>query len=189
MQWSENCAIPYVSLVDGGMIDLVRSLGVLRSYATRHGHGPFVTEDRTLTKELPDAKNHDDAWQGNFRVGHFDAVASRYAVLACGPKAFDGLVLTCLDRTAALDTWSCCTAYRYDDVRIDDLMSLKNANHTELSGLLSRCTPIVHQNDQRGLHDTERQRLQIEMIAEQVGLPVYATSNGVTERDKYLHEV
>jgi Xaa-Pro aminopeptidase len=28
MQWSPQCAIPYVSLVDGGTIDLIRSLGV-----------------------------------------------------------------------------------------------------------------------------------------------------------------
>ena len=28
MQWSSNCAIPLVSLVDGGTIDLIRSLGV-----------------------------------------------------------------------------------------------------------------------------------------------------------------
>ncbi|HUQ93774.1 MAG TPA: M24 family metallopeptidase [Bryobacteraceae bacterium] len=28
LQWSEHCAIPYVSLVDGGMVDLIRSLGV-----------------------------------------------------------------------------------------------------------------------------------------------------------------
>ena len=28
MQYSPNCAIPYVSLVDGGTLELVRSLGV-----------------------------------------------------------------------------------------------------------------------------------------------------------------
>jgi len=34
MQWSPNCAVPYVSTVDGGTIDLIRSLGVeIRSSA------------------------------------------------------------------------------------------------------------------------------------------------------------
>jgi Xaa-Pro dipeptidase len=28
MQWSPNCSIPYISVVDGGMVDLIRSIGV-----------------------------------------------------------------------------------------------------------------------------------------------------------------
>src|SRR5258706_9923062 len=45
---------------------------------TRHGPGPLVTEDPTL--ELPDPHNGWGPWQGSFRVGHFDAVAGRYAI-------------------------------------------------------------------------------------------------------------
>jgi adenylosuccinate synthase len=68
-------------------------LGVTRAYMTRHGPGPFVTEDPTL--ELPEPHNHTGQWQGPVRAGHLDAVALRYAVEACG--GVDAVALTHLD--------------------------------------------------------------------------------------------
>ncbi|WP_327089020.1 adenylosuccinate synthetase [Nonomuraea sp. NBC_01738] len=68
-------------------------LGVLRTYTTRHGPGPLVTEDPTL--EVPEPHNADGPWQGPFRRGHFDAVAHRYALEVCGGA--DALALTHLD--------------------------------------------------------------------------------------------
>ncbi len=84
----------------------VTKLGVLRSYATRHGAGPFPTEDVSLNLDEP--HNHKGAWQGGFRQGWFDAVLARYAIDACG--GIDGLALTHLDR--ADDSWRVATAYR-----------------------------------------------------------------------------
>ncbi|MCP9971471.1 adenylosuccinate synthetase [Actinomadura madurae] len=43
-------------------------LGVLRAYATRHGPGPFVTEDPVLTADLPEPHNGTGRWQGAFRA-------------------------------------------------------------------------------------------------------------------------
>ncbi|HVB43857.1 MAG TPA: adenylosuccinate synthetase [Streptosporangiaceae bacterium] len=60
-------------LAEAGMT--ARRLGVTRCYLTRHGRGPLVTEDPTL--ELPERHNGRNEWQGQFRVGHFDAVALR----------------------------------------------------------------------------------------------------------------
>jgi adenylosuccinate synthase len=92
--------------------DLTR-LGVVRAYATRHGPGPFVTEDAALGKLLPDMHNRMDDWQRNFRVGWFDAVATRYAVAACGGA--DALAVTCVDRMARQATeWRICDAYAFD---------------------------------------------------------------------------
>ena len=42
-------------------------LGVVRCYLTRHGPGPFVTEDPTL--EIPEPHNGTGTWQGAFRNG------------------------------------------------------------------------------------------------------------------------
>lgn len=75
-----------------GGVGAVR-LGVLRTYTTRHGPGPLVTEDPTL--ELPERHNVTGPWQGPFRLGHFDAVAHRYAAEAAG--GVDLLALTHLD--------------------------------------------------------------------------------------------
>lgn len=68
-------------------------LGVTRTYATRHGPGPFPTEDARL--RIPEAHNGAGRYQGGFRRGHLDAVLLRYAVEVCG--GIDGLVVNHLD--------------------------------------------------------------------------------------------
>ncbi|MBW4438928.1 MAG: adenylosuccinate synthetase [Pleurocapsa minor GSE-CHR-MK-17-07R] len=90
----------------------VHRLGVLRTYFTRHGAGPFVTEAPELSPLLPERHNGLSAWQGGFRVGWFDAVAARYAMQACG--GIDSLALTHMDRLANLPAWQWCDAYTLD---------------------------------------------------------------------------
>src|SRR5437868_1323033 len=87
-------------------------LGVLRAYATRHGPGPFVTEDPALTATLPDPHNGAGPWQGAFRVGHLDAVALRYALDVTG--GVDGLAVTHLDIAGARPELRVCHAYVMD---------------------------------------------------------------------------
>ncbi|GIF13028.1 adenylosuccinate synthetase [Actinoplanes teichomyceticus] len=87
-----------------------RRLGVVRAYTTRHGTGPFVTEDPALC--LPEAHNGHGEWQGAFRTGHFDAVAHRYAVEVAG--GIDELAVTHLDVAEAHPELAVCTAYRVD---------------------------------------------------------------------------
>ncbi|XVQ13536.1 adenylosuccinate synthetase [Spirillospora sp. CA-255316] len=84
-------------------------LGVLRTYATRHGPGPFVTEDPALTADLPDRHNGTGRWQGAFRVGHLDAVALRYALDVTGPV--DALAVTHLDVAQERTDLKLCAAY------------------------------------------------------------------------------
>ena len=87
----------------------VHRLGVVRCYATRHGAGPFPTEDGALTRALDEPHNPTGAWQGAFRAGWPDAALLRYAVAACG--GVDGLAVTHLDRLAAVPRWRACVAY------------------------------------------------------------------------------
>ena len=49
-------------------------IGCLRSYFTRHGAGPFPTENQEANKYVAENELHNgqDEWQGNFRVGEFD---------------------------------------------------------------------------------------------------------------------
>ena len=91
-------------------------LGVTRCYLTRHGPGPLVTEDPTL--ELPEPHNGRNEWQGAFRVGHFDAVALRYALEVAG--GVDGIALTHLD-VARRHPLRICDRYEADGQRIDRL--------------------------------------------------------------------
>jgi adenylosuccinate synthase len=72
--------------------------GVLRAYYTRHGEGPFPTEDPSL--HLPELHNREDGPAGRFRVGGFDAELARKAIGFAGP--IDKLAITCLDRMTPL---------------------------------------------------------------------------------------
>ncbi|WP_433468346.1 adenylosuccinate synthetase [Spirillospora sp. CA-128828] len=94
-------------------------LGVLRAYATRHGPGPFVTEDPALTADLPDPHNRTGRWQGAFRVGHLDAVALRYALDVTG--GVDGLAVTHLDVAGARPDLRVCLSYDMDAGRVGRL--------------------------------------------------------------------
>lgn len=93
-------------------------IGVLRCYFTRHGPGPFVTEDDSIRAELSEPHNDASGWQGTFRVGHFDCAAARYAAEACG--GVDALAVTHLDRWTAI-SHQVCDAYERDGAGITEL--------------------------------------------------------------------
>ena len=80
-------------LAEAGFAGTATRLGVLRVVTTRHGAGPLPTEDPALP--LTDPHNPTNPWQGQFRFGHFDAVAHRYALEVAG--GVDGIALTHLD--------------------------------------------------------------------------------------------
>jgi adenylosuccinate synthase len=79
-------------------------IGVLRTYMTRHGAGPFVTEDN-LKYNFPD-HNSEHPWQGKFRQGAFDMVMAGYAVMSAG--YVDEIALTHMDRA---EDWEYCSGY------------------------------------------------------------------------------
>lgn len=64
-------------------------VGVLRSYYTRHGEGPFPTEEKTIS--FPEPHNNGSGWQGKFRFGYFDFRALNYAMRICGGVDFFAL--------------------------------------------------------------------------------------------------
>lgn len=87
----------------------IEVLGLVRAYTTRHGPGPFVTEDSMLVDALREYHNDNGEWQGSFRYGHFDAVAHRYAIAAS--KGIDKLVVTGIDRAEQLPNWKIANNY------------------------------------------------------------------------------
>lgn len=99
--WSD--CTPAGALALAGTRSVTR-LGVIRSYAVRHGPGPFPTEGGPAPGE---PHNTGDGWQGDFRVGALDGVLLRYALQICGGA--DGLAITCLDQQPRPPV---CPAYR-----------------------------------------------------------------------------
>lgn len=148
-------------------------IGVTRCYQTRHGPGPFVTEDPSL--ELPEPHNADGRWQGGFRTGHFDAVALRYAMRVAGGA--DMLALTHLDTAAAHPELRICRGYdiggqamtRLPAGRAGDL-----AAQEALTRRLLRARPVYGPPDDSWARAVERE----------LGVPVVVTSSGPRAGDK-----
>ena len=100
-------------LDEAGFSGETTKIGLLRSYATRHGAGPFVTQDADLV--LPACNNQTNDWQGTFRIGWFDSVAARYALEVVG--GVDQLALTNIDRLNGLSGVKFADAYEHGDER------------------------------------------------------------------------
>lgn len=89
----------------------IKKIGVIRSYSTRHGAGPFVSEDEILSEMIPDINNKTNKWQGEFRIGWLDIPAINYALEVIG--GVDTIAVTNLDRIAGLNGIKACVAYEY----------------------------------------------------------------------------
>ena len=83
------------------------TIGILRSYLTRHGAGPFPTEDQTMTRVLKDVNNPRNPWQDNLRCGALDIPLLEYALRVNGKV--DCLAVTHVDKVT--NPWPVCTHY------------------------------------------------------------------------------
>ncbi len=144
--WSTTTTVnPLALLAEAGRPGDARRVGVTRTFATRHGAGPLVTEDALLTDRLADRHNRTHPWQGGFRVGHLDLVALRYALEATG--GVDSLVVTHADAPARLGRgmrW--CVGYELaagTPLRITPGGFPDLARQARLAGLLTAARPVL----------------------------------------------
>ena len=152
-------------------------LGVARCYLTRHGPGPFVTEDPTL--EFAEPHNRHGAWQGAFRIGHPDAVALRYAVEVAG--GVDAVALTHLD-AASLSCLRLCRAYEVGPQRTARIAPGPEHDldwQERLTRTLLRARPVY---DDVVCADPGRDWP--DLFEEVLGAPVVLRSYGPTAADK-----
>lgn len=116
---------------------IARVVGMAKSFCTRVGAGPFVTElHGALAARLRGTgENPWDEYGATTgrarRVGWFDAVALRYAVQLNG---LTELALTKLDILTGLDPLHICVAYAYRDERLDAF--------PQDGEVLAQCQPI-----------------------------------------------
>ncbi|MEV7013809.1 adenylosuccinate synthetase [Streptosporangium sp. NPDC051022] len=161
--WSTTTFANALTLLDGAAA--VR-LGVLRSYTPRHGPGPLVTEDPALTAAEP--HNETGPWQGPFRIGHFDAVAHRYALAVTGGA--DALALTHLDVPVS----RMCVSYDIGEIPVGTAGDLDG--QARLTQRLTEARPRYVD----GVDDWPA------AVTEAVGVPVLLGSWGPTSTDKTL---
>jgi len=98
--WSKCTLANANALLADSQPELVRNLGVMRTFFTRHGAGPLPTESSDMAQWIADDHNAYGPWQGSFRVGAFDIGLARYALMCA--TGIDGLVLTHMDKVASL---------------------------------------------------------------------------------------
>lgn len=102
--WSTTThANAYALMSEAGLNPAADStkVGVIRTYFTRHGFGPFPTELATPEEKIayPELHNAFGQWQGDWRIGHFDLPLFRYALAVVG--GVDNLAVTHCDIPAA----------------------------------------------------------------------------------------
>jgi adenylosuccinate synthase len=108
-------------------------LGIVKSYTTRVGEGPFPTELKDKIGEKLGERGHEfgTVTGRKRRCGWFDAVLVRQT---CVTGGVDGITLTKLDVLDGFDQIKVCVAYELDGKRLDYLPADAN--------LQARLTPV-----------------------------------------------
>ena len=212
--WSTCTLEPINALLDECGFEGQRiRVGLVRTYATRHGAGPFVSESAQVAKAIEETHNETNPWQGAFRFGWFDAVATRYAISACG--GIDTLAVSCLDQMKLLPEWRICEGYVFEKLPLSHnqvkdyfadyyskcgktgpfgslfvktmrLGPPEDLDHQAcLTKALFAATPdLLHINVQ-GSHEAKIHSY-LKWIESLLGIPVKYTSYGSTAVDKYF---
>ena len=153
-------------------------LGVIRCYLTRHGPGPFVTEDPALA--LPEPHNGAGRWQGAFRAGHLDAVALRYAAEVAG--GLDAVALTHLDVARRHEgELRLCRQYAVGGrplTRLNPGPDRDLAHAGQLTRMLLSARPVYDETERIAARDWP------DLVAEITGAPVTIRSHGPAAADK-----
>lgn len=163
-------------------------LGIVRTYTTRVGEGPFPTEmldaEEATGQLIRERGREYGASTGRpRRCGWFDAFATRYAAEING---FDAVALTKLDVLDALEEIKVCTGYRLDGEMCESLPSVSHD--------LRRVEPVYEtlpgwKTSTEGVTKLEElpreARDYVEFLSERIGAEIGLVSTG-PERDQTI---
>ncbi len=156
-------------------------LGIVRTYTTRVGEGPFPTEmvegEAELGQLIRERGREYGASTGRpRRCGWFDAFATRYAAEING---FTSIALTKLDVLDALDEIKVCVGYRLNGRNLDSLPSVSQdlrriePVYALLPGWKSSTVGITKMN----ALPTEARRY-VDFLSQQIGVEIGLVSTG-----------
>ena len=160
---------------------------ITKAYSSAVGEGPFVSEifgeeAEELRKRGGDSGEYGATTGRPRRVGHFDAVATRYG---CEIQGATEVCITCLDVLSYMDTIKVCTGYELDGKIYKDFLTTEQ---------LYRTKPIYKElkgwkTDIRGIkeYDSLPQEAKdyVQFIEKELGVKVSMVSNG-PKRDEVL---
>lgn len=116
--WSKTTDLNARNLARDLGLDLF-AIGVCRTYMTRHGAGPFPTEDELVTATRREAHNATGEFQGAWRAGFLDLPLLQYAISRC--EQIDALAVTHVDRIPGMG-WQVCDRYSLDGEVVDGVI-------------------------------------------------------------------
>jgi adenylosuccinate synthase len=156
-------------------------LGIVRTYTTRVGEGPFPTEmlegEAELGQMIRERGREYGASTGRpRRCGWFDAFATRYAAEING---FTAVALTKLDVLDALDEIKVCTGYQLDGKACESLPAVsQDLRRVEpvYATLPGWKTSTVGTTELSSL--PENARRYVEFLSEQIGVKIGLISTG-----------
>jgi adenylosuccinate synthase len=173
-------------LAESGYAGEVTRVGAMRAYMTRHGAGPFVTEDAAV--RIPEMHNRVNDWQHGFRAGWMDLMMMRYALEVVG--GVDGLAVTCLDHLEAIGELKVCVGYeakhegtktRSDTKPVLRVDRTRDLEHQERMGkMLMSCEPVYERVERAGY---------VDRLEERLGVAAGIESWGATWADKRVRVV
>ena len=173
---SSGVGVSSGSGVPGSFVTKV--VGIIKSYTTRVGGGPFPTEqDNDTGQHIRDRGHEYGTVTGRpRRCGWFDAVAVRYTARLSGVNV---LAVMLLDVLSQLDELKICVAYEIDGRRVtdfpshvDDLRRVQPVYET-LPGWRQEITEVRRMADL-----PENARAYLNRISQIVGRPVELASVG-----------
>jgi adenylosuccinate synthase len=156
-------------------------LGIVRTYTTRVGEGPFPTEmlegEAEMGQLIRERGREYGASTGRpRRCGWFDAFATRYAAEING---FSSVALTKLDVLDALDEIKVCVGYKLDGRELDSLPSVSQ-DMRRIQPVYARLpgwkTSTVGTRDMGSL--PQQARRYVEFLSEQIGVEIGLVSTG-----------
>ena len=163
-------------------------LGIVRTYATRVGEGPFPTEmldaeEGTANLIRQRGNEYGSVTKRPRRCGWFDAVATRYAAELNG---FDSVALTKLDVLDALEEIKVCVGYEIDGKRVDTFPAVS----LELAKIKPVYETLPGWNcDTQGITDfanlPDNARSYVEFLSKSIGVEIGLISTG-PERDETI---
>lgn len=166
-------------------------LGIVRTYTTRVGEGPFPTEMLGEEAEVGNlirerGREYGASTGRPRRCGWFDAFATRYAAEING---FTSIALTKLDVLDALEKIKVCVGYKLDGRPLDSFPAVAQE--------LRRIEPIYATlpgwrsptlGATRWEELPEKARRYVEFLEREIGVPIGLISTGPERRQTIIHQ-
>lgn len=124
--WSNTTTKHALDLCSRLEITDIETIGIVRSYFTRHGNGPMPTETKNVLARGVEHNNW-GPWQGYFRFGYFDRPLFKYALSV---QKVDSIFLTHEDN----DPGQVCLEHEIDNESLAKMLPTMNLEKQRVAG-------------------------------------------------------